>query len=123
MQDWFLAVYVDAVEWVELPNVASMALYADGGRLASKPYISGGAYVNRMSNYCKNCRYRFDERTGDKACPLTTLYWHFIDQNKAWLQRNPRTSLMVKNSERIPPAERLAITQRAHWLFNNIQSL
>lgn len=84
--DRYLAVYVDAVEWVELPNVVGMALHADGGRFTSKPYIASGAYINRMSNYCKGCRYRPSRRVDaseegrvlERACPVTTLYWQFI---------------------------------------------
>ncbi|MGB7655246.1 MAG: cryptochrome/photolyase family protein [Novosphingobium sp.] len=79
--DWFLVVYADAFDWVELPNVAGMALFADGGRLASKPYAASGAYINRMSNYCSGCRYDVKQKTGPQACPFNALYWHFLDRN------------------------------------------
>lgn len=88
--DWFLAVYADAYEWVELPNVAGMALHADGGRLASKPYAASGAYISRMSDYCTQCAYDVKARTGPRACPFNALYWHFLDRNAAVLRRNPR---------------------------------
>lgn len=123
VEDWFLAVYIDAVEWVELPNVAGMALFADGGRFASKPYIAGGAYVNRMSNYCKNCKYKFSNKTGEDACPFSTLYWYFIEQNQTWLKKNSRTTLMVKNFERLKQTEQYAIQTRAKWVLKNINSL
>ena len=87
---WFLAVYADAYEWVELPNVAGMALHADGGRLASKPYAASGAYISRMSDYCKGCRYNVKLKTGADACPFNALYWHFLDRNTDRLSRNPR---------------------------------
>ena len=88
--EWFLAVYADAYEWVELPNVAGMALHADGGRLASKPYAASGAYIARMSDYCTTCRYKVKLKTGPDACPFNALYWHFLDRNTDRLSRNPR---------------------------------
>ncbi len=88
--DWFLVVYADAFDWVELPNVAGMALYADGGRLASKPYAASGAYINRMSNYCAGCRYDVKKKTGSDACPFNALYWHFLDRNAPVLSGNRR---------------------------------
>ena len=88
--EWFLAVYADAYEWVELPNVAGMALYADGGRLASKPYAASGAYIARMSDYCGQCRYAVKLKTGPDACPFNALYWHFLDRNTDRLSHNPR---------------------------------
>lgn len=115
--DWYLAVYVDAVEWVELPNVAGMALFANGGRFTSKPYVASGQYISRMSNHCKGCRYRPDRATGDDACPMTTLYWAFLDQFEAQWAAHPRTALMVKNLQRLSPEQRQAIRdQAAHTL-------
>ncbi|WP_445819032.1 cryptochrome/photolyase family protein [Aquabacterium sp. A3] len=113
MADWFLAIYVDAVEWVELPNVAGMALYANGGRFTSKPYAASGAYIQRMSNHCKGCRYDPKQRTGDNACPYTTLYWAFLDRHEAELAASPRTALMVKNLQRLSADERQAIQAHA----------
>ncbi|NML93286.1 cryptochrome/photolyase family protein [Novosphingobium olei] len=88
--DWFLTVYADAYEWVELPNVAGMALHADGGRLASKPYAASGAYIDRMSDYCGTCAYKVKVKTGPDACPFNALYWHFLARNESKLARNPR---------------------------------
>lgn len=88
--DWFLVVYADAFDWVELPNVAGMALFADGGRLASKPYAASGAYIDRMSNYCGTCRYKVKLKTGPQACPFNALYWHFLARNEDKLGRNMR---------------------------------
>lgn len=109
VSDWYLAAYVDAVEWVELPNTAGMALYANGGRFTSKPYVASGAYIRRMSNYCDGCRFRPDRRDGPDACPFTVLYWHFLDRNERGLAANPRTGLMARNVARLAPDERRRI--------------
>ncbi|WP_252258214.1 cryptochrome/photolyase family protein [Erythrobacter aurantius] len=90
VQDWYLAVYADAFEWVELPNVAAMVLYADGGNLATKPYAASGNYINKMSDYCKKCSYKVAQKTGDGACPFNPLYWHFMDANRERLESNHR---------------------------------
>jgi deoxyribodipyrimidine photolyase-related protein len=121
--DWYLAVYVDAVEWVELPNTAGMALFANGGRFTSKPYVASGAYVKRMSNYCSGCTYEPEERVGTKACPLTTLYWNFLDQHEASFASNPRTALMVKNLQRMTNTQRLAVRQHATVLLGDLDAL
>jgi deoxyribodipyrimidine photolyase-related protein len=120
VSDWYLAVYVDAVEWVELPNVAGMALFANGGRFTSKPYIASGAYTKRMSNYCKGCRYDPAKRVGDDACPVTTLYWNFLDTHEAMLVGNPRTALMAKNIQRLSVEERTAIKSKAQQVLNHL---
>jgi len=121
--DWYLAIYVDAVEWVELPNTAGMALHACGSRFTSKPYVSSGAYINRQSNYCSGCRFDPAKRTGTSACPFTTLYWHFIDRHEAALSGNPRTALMAKNLNRLPESERLAIREQAAVILGNLDAL
>lgn len=101
VNEWFLIVYADAYEWVELPNVSGMILYADGGFLASKPYAAGGAYINKMSDYCKKCSYKVSEKNGEGACPFNYLYWDFLIRNKAKLKNNPRIGMMYKTLERI----------------------
>lgn len=121
--DWYLAVYVDAVEWVELPNTAGMALFANGGRFTSKPYVASGAYVKRMSNYCSGCSYEPETRTGPQACPMTTLYWNFLDRHEAAFAGNPRTALMVKNLQRMSAEERLAMKARAAQMLANLNEL
>jgi deoxyribodipyrimidine photolyase-related protein len=117
---WYLAVYVDAVEWVELPNVAGMALYANGGRFTSKPYVASGAYIKRMSNYCADCKYKPELKTGADACPTTTLYWNFLIKHCDTFARNPRTALMAKNVERFSAEEVDAIQSQAQKILNNI---
>jgi deoxyribodipyrimidine photolyase-related protein len=121
--DWYLAVYVDAVEWVELPNTAGMALFANGGRFTSKPYIASGAYVKRMSNYCNGCAYKPEIRTGAKACPITTLYWTFLDKHEASFASNPRTSLMVSHLARMSDDERAAIRSEGAQMLSNLDAL
>jgi deoxyribodipyrimidine photolyase-related protein len=121
--DWYLAVYVDAVEWVELPNVAGMALFADGGRFTSKPYIASGAYINRQSNYCASCAYRPAQRTGPQACPVTTLYWNFLLEHELRLAAGARTMLMAKNAARLDARERAAIRVRAAEMLDNLDAL
>lgn len=123
VEDWYLAVYIDAVEWAELPNVAGMALYANNGRFTSKPYIASGAYIKRMSNYCGNCRYRPEVKTGANACPFTTLYWNFLDKHETTLAKNPRTSLMVRNVSRLSSEERAAIRGQANVTLNQLDAL
>ncbi len=94
VNEWYLLVYADAHEWVELPNVTGMILFADGGYLASKPYAASGAYIHKMSNYCESCAYSVKEKNGDQACPFNYLYWHFLIKNRTLLQRNQRLSMI-----------------------------
>ncbi len=110
---WYLSVYVDAVEWVEAPNTLGMALYADGARFVTKPYAAGGAYIQRMSNYCKGCCYQPTQRTGDDACPMTVMYWDFVARHAPMLEKNPRTVMMAKNLARFGADEVAAIRQTA----------
>lgn len=110
---WYLAVYVDAVEWVELPNVLGMSQFADGGLMASKPYVATGKYIQRMSNYCEGCRFKPERATGEDACPFTTLYWDFLMRHEKLLQANQRMAVQVKNLERFTASERAAIRRKA----------
>ena len=99
--DWYLVVYADAYEWVELPNVAGMILYADGGRLATKPYAASGNYINKMSNYCGQCRYKVAKKTGPDACPFNPLYWHFMVANRERLESNHRIGRIYATWDRM----------------------
>ena len=103
---WYLSVYVDAVEWVELLNTLGMSQFADGGVMASKPYAAAGKYIQRMSNHCKGCRFDPAQFTGPQACPYTTLYWDFLMRHEARLAKNPRMALQAKNIARLSPEER-----------------
>jgi deoxyribodipyrimidine photolyase-related protein len=113
VHEWYLAVYVDAVEWVELPNTLGMSQYGDGGVMASKPYAATGKYIQRMSNYCAGCRFDPAKASGEDACPFTTLYWDFLTRHERVLAANQRMALQVKNLARLRPAERAAIRARA----------
>ncbi len=113
---WYLAVYVDAVEWVELPNTLGMSQYADGGYLASKPYVASGKYIDRMSNYCKTCRYKPADALGDDACPYTTLYWDFLSRHRKRFANHPRTALQWRNLERFDAETIRKIRRRADRL-------
>jgi deoxyribodipyrimidine photolyase-related protein len=115
VHEWYLAVYVDAVEWVELPNTLGMSQAGDGGLMASKPYIASGKYIERQSggSLCAQCKYKPGERTGERACPFTTLYWDFLARHEAMLAKNPRTVMQVKNLARVSTDERQRIAERA----------
>lgn len=108
---WYLAVYADAFEWVELPNTHGMALYADGGLLASKPYAASGAYIDRMSDYCRSCRFKVKDRTGPDACPFNYLYWHFLIENRDRLSGNPRMGMVYRTLDKMKP-DRVAALRR-----------
>jgi deoxyribodipyrimidine photolyase-related protein len=105
IHQWYLAIYVDAVEWVELPNTLGMSQYADNGIMASKPYIASGNYINKMSNYCKKCRFNPAKAIGENACPFTTLFWDFLDTHADTFKSNPRMGFMLKNLERKTEAD------------------
>jgi deoxyribodipyrimidine photolyase-related protein len=106
ISDWFLVVYFDAYEWVELPNVIGMSQFADGGVIASKPYASAGAYIDRMSDYCKRCRYDVKQKTGPDACPFNALYWDFLDRHENRLGDNPRMKNMYATWHRFDDERR-----------------
>jgi deoxyribodipyrimidine photolyase-related protein len=110
---WYLSVYVDAVEWVELPNTLGMGQFGDGGLMASKPYVASGKYIQRMSNHCKGCRYDPALSTGPTACPYTTLYWDFLIRHEALLKKNPRMAMQLKNLARLDASARDAISGQA----------
>ncbi|MCC0035877.1 MAG: cryptochrome/photolyase family protein [Hoeflea sp.] len=106
VQEWFLVVYSDAYEWVEMPNVVGMALFADGGFVASKPYAASGAYINKMSDYCGSCRFDVKRKSGEKACPFNYLYWNFLSENENLLRQNHRMGLIMGSLGKMKP-ERL----------------
>jgi len=116
IHEWYLAVYVDAVEWVELPNTLGMSQFADGGVLASKPYCASGKYIDRMSNYCGSCRFKPELRVGETACPITTLYWDFLERHADRFAKHPRSALQWRARESIAPSERKQIKAEAEQL-------
>jgi deoxyribodipyrimidine photolyase-related protein len=119
---WYLTVYTDAYEWVEMPNTIGMSQFSDGGQLASKPYISSGAYINRMSDYCGGCSYDVKARHGKGACPFNPLYWHFIARHRDKLSKNPRMGMMVRTYDKMDEGERDAITASANAILADIDA-
>lgn len=109
LHEWYLSVYADAYEWVELPNTVGMSQFADGGLLASKPYAASGAYIDRMSDYCGSCRYDVKQRTGPQACPFNAPFWSFISRHRDRIGRNPRVAQMVRTYDRFTAAEQQRI--------------
>jgi deoxyribodipyrimidine photolyase-related protein len=116
---WYLGVYADAIEWVQLPNTRGMSQWADGGIVATKPYVSSGAYIHKMSNYCEGCRYDRSQRTGENACPFNSLYWNFLDDKKEHFQKNNRMAMMLRLLEKIPGVEKEEIKKRALSVIEN----
>jgi len=109
VHEWYLAVYADAYEWVEAPNVIGMSQFADGGIIASKPYVSSGNYINKMSDYCGGCAYKVAQKTGKQACPFNLLYWHFLDRHRDLFKGNPRMGNMYAVWDRMDAAKRQTI--------------
>jgi deoxyribodipyrimidine photolyase-related protein len=120
VSEWFLIVYADAYEWVELPNVYGMTLYADGGDLASKPYAAGGNYINQMSDYCKNCSYKVAKKSGLDACPFNYLYWDFLSRNRHKLESNNRISMMYKIYDRMSENKKQTIFEDSQLFLRKV---
>lgn len=116
--EWHMAMYVDAIDWVSLPNTLGMSQFGDGGIVGTKPYCSSGNYINKMSNFCKGCRFDYKKRVGEDACPFTTLYWEFMDRHYSQLKDNPRMKFPIKNLEKMrkKPEEMAEIRNRAEAL-------
>ena len=120
VNEWYLLVYADAFEWVEMPNVSGMILFADGGNLASKPYVASGQYINRMSDYCKNCGYAVSKKTGKNACPFNYLYWDFLIKHRDKLSKNHRMGLIYKSLDRMSTETIDAMQAQAEQLLSAI---
>jgi deoxyribodipyrimidine photolyase-related protein len=120
VDEWYLAVYADAYEWVEMPNTRGMALHADGGIVGSKPYASSGAYINRMSNYCRGCAYDVKQATGPNACPFNALYWDFIARHGERFAENPRMAMPVRSWHKMTTDKQRALRARAAELLSHI---
>ncbi|AXE63904.1 deoxyribodipyrimidine photolyase [Hyphomonas sp. CACIAM 19H1] len=120
VNEWYLLVYADAYEWVELPNTHGMALHADGGLMASKPYAASGNYISKMSDYCEGCPYDVKRRTGEKACPFNFLYWDFVDRHEARFKNNPRMAVICKSLNRMSVSERAEIRSEAAGFLREI---
>ncbi|WP_417668299.1 cryptochrome/photolyase family protein [Roseibium sp.] len=123
VHEWYLSVYIDAFEWVELPNTLGMSQFADGGLLGSKPYAAGGNYINKMSDYCKSCAYSVQERTGERACPFNYLYWHFLVRNRASLGENPRLRQPYRTWERMDERRREEVMASAEQFLQDMEQV
>ncbi len=117
VHEWYLAVYIDAFEWVEAPNTLGMSQFADGGLLGSKPYVSSGAYIDRMSDYCGGCHYRVKERVGPRACPFNPLYWHFLDRHRSRFAANPRMAQMYRTWDKMDETHRATVLSDAETIL------
>jgi deoxyribodipyrimidine photolyase-related protein len=122
VDEWYLIVYADAYEWVEMPNTRGMALFADGGVVGSKPYAASGAYINRMSDYCRHCRYDVTDATGPNACPFNFLYWDFIDRNVEKFASNTRMAMPLRNLERMPSSKLNAIRAKSREFLSALDT-
>jgi deoxyribodipyrimidine photolyase-related protein len=120
IEEWYLIVYADALDWVELPNVHGMVMFADGGLLGSKPYAASGAYINRMSDYCKGCAYDPAIKLGPKACPFNYLYWNFMIENQTKLAKNPRMAMPYKTLEKMGADQKQAITTESKNFLSSL---
>ena len=123
VEAWYLGIYIDAIEWVEQPNTRSMALFADNGWIATKPYAASGNYVKKMSDYCVDCKYSVSKKTGDGACPLNSFYWHFLERNKGSLEKNPRLAFPYKTWQKMKPEAKHEILEQAESYLNQLESL
>ena len=122
VHEWYLAVYADAFEWVEAPNVIGMSQYADGGLLGTKPYASSGAYINRMSGYCRGCAYDVADKTGKTACPFNALYWDFLARNRETLSDNRRLAMPYRSWDRFDEGQRAAYLAKASETLSKLDS-
>lgn len=120
VHEWYLSVYIDAIEWVEAPNTLGMSQFADGGLLGSKPYVSSGAYIDRMSDYCGGCHYRVKDRTGPRACPFNLLYWHFLNRHRARFMANPRMGQMYRTWDKMDAGHRATVLSEADALLQRL---
>ena len=123
VDQWYLGIYIDAIEWVELPNTRGMSQFADGGIVASKAYAASGNYINKMSDYCGHCHYQVKAKTSDDACPLNALYWYFLVKHQNQFATNPRQAMIYKTWQKQPPTEQKAILAKAESLLINIEQL
>lgn len=120
---WYLGIYVDAIEWVEMPNTRGMSQFADGGIIATKPYSSGGNYINKMSDYCKHCHYNVREKVGEQACPFNSLYWHFMVRHRERFGNNHRIGMIYRNWDKQDKRQQQQVLERAQWCIDNVEKL
>ncbi|MYM59162.1 cryptochrome/photolyase family protein [Vibrio sp. OCN044] len=123
VDDWYLGIYVDAIEWVEMPNTRGMALFADGGIVGTKPYAASGSYINRMSDYCKSCHYDVKGKSEPNACPLNSLYWRFMHKHRELLTQNPRVGMIYRSWDNLDDDAQGKILQKAEYYLQHLDEL
>lgn len=123
LDQWYLGIYIDAIEWVEMPNTRGMSQFADGGLIATKPYAASGSYINKMSDYCSQCDYNVKQRSTEDACPFNSLYWRFMQTNSERLRNNPRTAMAYRSWSKMQPEVRQQILERGDYCIEHLQQL
>jgi deoxyribodipyrimidine photolyase-related protein len=123
LDEWYLGIYMDAIEWVEITNTRGMSQYADGGIVGTKPYVGSANYIDKMSDYCQNCHYDKSLRYGHKSCPFNSLYWDFYDRHREKLAKNPRIGMMYPILNKMSPDELEKILTQAAFYKNTVNSL
>ncbi len=123
VDQWYLGIYIDAIEWVEMPNTRGMSQFADGGLIATKPYAASGSYINKMSDYCKDCHYSVKERFTENACPFNSLYWSFMQRHSERFSRNPRTAMAYRTWDKMDAEVKQALLARADYCLSNLDQL
>lgn len=123
LDEWYLGIYIDAIEWVEMPNTRGMSQFADGGLIATKPYAASGSYINKMSDYCPKCDYKVKERASEDACPFNSLYWRFMMSHSGRFKNNPRTAMAYRSWDRMQPEIKQQILQRGDYCIENLEHL
>ena len=120
---WYLGIYIDAIQWVEIVNTRGMSQFADGGIVATKPYISSANYIRKMSDYCDNCYYGHARKTGERACPFNSLYWEFLHRHRSKLEKNPRIGMMYRTWDRMKEDNRKALIKQARQYREHVNEL
>ena len=120
---WYLGIYIDAIEWVEITNTRGMSQFADGGIVGTKPYVSSANYIDKMSNYCGSCYYNKTVKTGEKACPFNSLYWYFYEKNRDLLEKNPRIGMAYQVLKKMNPEEKAKLMEQAEQYLEIIEDL
>jgi deoxyribodipyrimidine photolyase-related protein len=120
---WYLGIYIDALDWVEITNTRGMSQFADGGIVGTKPYVSSAAYIDKMSHYCATCYYNKSKKTGDRACPFNSLYWNFFSRHESRLGKNMRVQMVYNTWRKMKPEQQADLLQQANSYLNQIESL
>jgi len=121
VDQWYLGIYIDAIEWVEITNTRGMSQFADGGIVGTKPYVSSANYIKKQGNYCGQCAYDSNKKIGEGACPFNSLYWHFYDRNRSKLEKNPRIGMAYRTLDKMK--DRADILQQAEKYLEEIENL